>query len=121
MLVGGFGESPYLRQKLKDGPCSQDIDLTLANDSTYAISLVKAVHWTYNFPSAKAVADGAIIWFAKQAVKARATRYAFGVHNMVTYNAADPRHQNRPVHTDREGEFVWGVWSEIVPRVRFIF
>jgi hypothetical protein len=96
LLVGGFGESPYLRRRLRSGPCSDEIDLTVANDST-----------------AKAVADGAVIWFAKQAVGARVPRFAFGCDQMARFNASDPRHRGRKTFQNRDGTFVTGVWSVI--------
>jgi hypothetical protein len=34
MLVGGFGDSPYLRQRFKDNPAFRAAEVTLANDST---------------------------------------------------------------------------------------
>ncbi|KDQ12452.1 hypothetical protein BOTBODRAFT_146678 [Botryobasidium botryosum FD-172 SS1] len=79
LLVGGFGESPYLRQKFDDGPGSDAIKVTIADDTT-----------------SKAVADGAVIWFVRHAVIARATRYAFGVQLWVPVDFIGER-GNQPI------------------------
>jgi uncharacterized protein YfcZ (UPF0381/DUF406 family) len=97
LLVGGFGDSPYLRRKLQEGPCaSQTINLTLATDST-----------------AKAVADGSVIFHIKQAVAGRVPRYAFGIPVSTLFNPANPRHHGRTIVRDRAGAWVPGVWGVI--------
>lgn len=35
LLVGGYGESPYLRSKLKEGLKSANTQLILVDDGTY--------------------------------------------------------------------------------------
>ncbi|KDQ12450.1 hypothetical protein BOTBODRAFT_34427 [Botryobasidium botryosum FD-172 SS1] len=101
LLVGGFGESPYLRQKLRDGPGSMNgIKVTIAEQ-----------------PTSKAVADGAVIWFVRHAVTARATRYAFGTPIMIpTGHAQGERMGGRKVIDDFRGSYFGGAWKELVPR-----
>jgi hypothetical protein len=99
LLVGGFGDSPYLRNKFRQSPHFNNIEFTLANE-----------------PTAKAVADGAVVWFIQQSVVARATRFAFGVPMGAPYNPFDSRHVGRTVYNDIDGKWVRGCWSEIVAK-----
>ncbi|KAF8695760.1 ATP binding, partial [Rhizoctonia solani] len=62
LLVGGFGDSPYLREQFKKRYEPQGSQITRTNDST-----------------SKAVADGAVIWNIVNSVSSRAPRYSFGV------------------------------------------
>ncbi|KIM24672.1 hypothetical protein M408DRAFT_331646 [Serendipita vermifera MAFF 305830] len=62
MLVGGFGESPYLRKQLKDTFGSKGVEVVTVDESTK-----------------KAAAEGAAIWHIKQLVVARAVRSTFGI------------------------------------------
>ncbi|KDQ12455.1 hypothetical protein BOTBODRAFT_134607 [Botryobasidium botryosum FD-172 SS1] len=95
LLVGGFGESPYLRQKLQDGPGSNGIRVTIADHAT-----------------SKAVADGAVIWFVRHVVTARATRYAFGINILVPVNSISERGEQRVVQTLRGPRI--STWRELV-------
>jgi hypothetical protein len=70
-----------------------------------------------NSDRAKAVADGAIMWFVKQAVVARATRFAFGAKIMPLYDQHNHEHQGRRTVRTPIGEHVTDAWSEIVPKV----
>ncbi|KAG8743673.1 hypothetical protein FRC11_013766 [Ceratobasidium sp. 423] len=98
LLVGGFGDSPYLRNVLKHKYERQHIQVTLANDST-----------------SKAVADGAVIWSMIRSVIARAPRYSFGV---ICSRACIPWMedlQGRQFHVGPGGmPIVSGAWSPVV-------
>ncbi|KAF8736985.1 ATP binding, partial [Rhizoctonia solani] len=100
LVVGGFGESLYLRKELTDAFGNSGCTVNIANDST-----------------AKAVADGAVIWCGKLSVVSRATRMPFGVEINDPYNAREPNHAGRPVHRHDAGyDYVTGKWSQIVGR-----
>jgi hypothetical protein len=120
LVVGGFGESPYLRQRLKDGPGSTQsgMDVTLINESTSVSFCNRLLHLTLIGCSAKAVADGAVIWFAKQTVVARATRFAFGTDVMRPYDPDNPDHRGRRIIKSAVGDRVDDAWGEIVAKVR---
>ncbi|CAE6451836.1 unnamed protein product [Rhizoctonia solani] len=62
LLVGGFGDSPYLRNVFKNKYEKRNIQITLANES-----------------SSKAVADGAVFWSIARSVVARSPHYSYGV------------------------------------------
>ncbi|CAE6485509.1 unnamed protein product [Rhizoctonia solani] len=100
LLVGGFGDSPYLRRVFKDRYESQGCQITLTNDST-----------------SKAVADGAIIWSTASNVSGRAPRSSFGIETSVRLNSANVDHQGREVITCPSGnEKVSGIWSQIAAK-----
>ncbi|CAE7125177.1 unnamed protein product [Rhizoctonia solani] len=61
LLVGGMGDSPYLRNRFKERYEPRGSQITRTNDST-----------------SKAVADGAVIWSIVSSVSSRAPRYSFG-------------------------------------------
>ncbi|KAG8806796.1 hypothetical protein FRC19_007060 [Serendipita sp. 401] len=69
VLVGGFGESPYLRQQLKMVFGKGDRSIVVAEE-----------------PSRKAAAEGASIWHLTRDVKSRAVRYTYGCNLEVEYN-----------------------------------
>jgi hypothetical protein len=69
--------------------------------------------------SAKAVADGAAAWYIRRSVTSRATRFAYGPSLATLYSTSDPRHRNRTIHKDCDGDAVHGVWGEFVAKVRF--
>jgi len=98
LLVGGFGDSPYLRQTLLSEFNSAGCQVTVANDAT-----------------SKAVADGAVIWCAKLSVTSRATRVPYGVEINDPYDSKDADHAGRTVHRHDAGyDYVTGKWSQIV-------
>ncbi|KAF8751777.1 ATP binding [Rhizoctonia solani] len=100
LIVGGFGESLYLRKKLTDALGNNGCLVNIANDST-----------------AKAAADGAVIWWGKLSVISRATRMPFGIDIHDPYNAREPSHAGRSVYRDATGyDYVTGKWSQIVGR-----
>jgi|ERR1700722_10434644 len=67
--------------------------------------------------SAKAVADGAAAWYISSFVIARATRFRYGITVRVPHDTSDRRQIGRAVSHELDGEFVNGVWSEIVAKV----
>ncbi|KAH7339939.1 hypothetical protein B0J17DRAFT_657366 [Rhizoctonia solani] len=98
LLVGGFGDSPYLRNVLKRKYEAQNIQVTLANDST-----------------SKAVADGAVIWSMIRSVIARAPRHSFGVICSRTCIPWMEDLQGREFHVGPGGiPIVSGAWSPVV-------
>lgn len=100
LLVGGFGDSPYLRRVFKDRYEPRGCQITLTNDS-----------------SSKAVADGAIIWSTTSSVTGRAPRSSFGIETSMRYNSANPDHQGREIITCPSGnEKVSGIWSQIAAK-----
>ncbi|CAE6366755.1 unnamed protein product, partial [Rhizoctonia solani] len=100
LVVGGFGESLYLRKGLTDAFGNNGCTVNVANDST-----------------AKAAADGAVIWWGKLSVVSRATRMPFGVDVQVPYDAREPSHAGRSVYRGVDGlDYVSGKWSQIVGR-----
>lgn len=99
-LVGGFGDSPYLREEFKSRYGSQGCKLTLANQST-----------------AKAVADGAVIWSVAGSVAGRAPRSSVGLEIMANYNPAISEHQGRAIVSDADGiDKVSGRWGQIAAK-----
>ncbi|KAF8606745.1 hypothetical protein BDV93DRAFT_488627 [Ceratobasidium sp. AG-I] len=100
LLVGGFGDSPYLRREFKERYEPQGSQVTLTNDST-----------------SKAVADGAVIWSSISSVFSRAPRASFGSLLMEPYTPSDPEHQGRTVILTPDGiRRVGGMWSPIVSK-----
>ncbi|KAG8732572.1 hypothetical protein FRC11_012525 [Ceratobasidium sp. 423] len=100
LLVGGFGDSPYLRNEFKKRYEPQGCQITRTNDST-----------------SKAVADGAVIWSIVNSVSSRAPRYSFGV---ICGRVALPWMDGigeRKMYLGAHGlPVVRGVWSQIVPK-----
>ncbi|KAG8842125.1 hypothetical protein FRB91_004410, partial [Serendipita sp. 411] len=74
VLVGGFGESAYLKQELQSTFGSRGVSVVVAEE-----------------PSRKAAAEGASIWYITHNVKARAARYTYGM-------------DHSPDYTDKYGE-----------------
>ncbi|KAG8822058.1 hypothetical protein FRC19_006794 [Serendipita sp. 401] len=62
VLVGGFGESSYLKQELESAFSTRGVSVVVAEE-----------------PSRKAAAEGASIWHITHNVKARAARYTYGM------------------------------------------
>jgi hypothetical protein len=52
-------------------------------------------------------------------VKARATRYAYGVNTKVMHDSSNYQHSGRRIIEDLEGDVIFGVWSQIVPKVSY--
>jgi len=100
LLVGGFGDSPYLRREFKERYEPRGAQVTLTNEA-----------------SSKAVADGAVIWNCSSSVASRAPRYSFGVITSERYQLWSPEHQGRISYMSPSGHrVVPGVWSQIVSK-----
>lgn len=100
LLVGGFGESLYLRRQLSDEFTNDGCQITIIQDS-----------------SSKAAADGAVIWAAKLAVVGRVTRVAYGTLARARYDPSNPDHQGRSVIRSPQGhDVVLKLWSEIIQK-----
>lgn len=78
LLVGGFGESPYLRRRLKEALNSLDVEV-------YSIEQ----------PAKKAAAEGATVWFIKQYVTAHTARYTIASVIMKSFTPAKEDHWAR--------------------------
>ncbi|PVF93797.1 hypothetical protein CPB86DRAFT_876887 [Serendipita vermifera] len=78
LLVGGFGESPYLRQRMKNIFDSKGTEVV-----------------TVEQPSKKAAADGAVIWYLKQMVSGRAARFPIGLETGIPFIHSSSEHRKR--------------------------
>ncbi|CAE6430100.1 unnamed protein product [Rhizoctonia solani] len=100
LLVGGFGDSLYLRGGIKRRYEREGCQVTLTNDST-----------------SKAVAEGAVIWNIISSVVSRAPRSAFGMKCNEKYNPLLPEHQGRPTFMHPDGNLrARGRWTPIVEK-----
>ncbi|KAG8777654.1 hypothetical protein FRC15_011216 [Serendipita sp. 397] len=91
LLVGGFGESPYLRDQLK---------LKFGERGTQVV--------TVDEPSRKAAADGAVIWYLTQLVEGRAARFDYGIYSGEIYDSVVHRGHEDEVYLDDAGsKRVW--------------
>ncbi|CAE6374609.1 unnamed protein product [Rhizoctonia solani] len=98
LLVGGFGDSLYIKEQFKKRYEARGSQITLTNDST-----------------SKAVADGAVIWNILSSVHSRAPRYSFGAAIAVPFLPGI--HQMRIPYTSARGQqMVFGAWSQIVQK-----
>ncbi|CAE6436769.1 unnamed protein product [Rhizoctonia solani] len=99
LLVGGFGDSQYIRNEFKRRYEPGGSKIALTNDST-----------------SKVVADGAVIWSTSSSVSSRAPRYSFGTTTSEMFSYMH-RQQGRMPFTSISGEkIVSGVWSQIVQK-----
>lgn len=97
LLVGGFGESPYLRHKLSEEFMCNGCQVTVIEEST-----------------SKAAADGAVIWAIQLAVVGRVTRVAYGISTRIPYNPSNPEHQGRRLVRVPDGNFVSKRWYQLM-------
>ncbi|CAE6539034.1 unnamed protein product [Rhizoctonia solani] len=98
LLVGGFGESPYLRERLKERFGSTGCDVTTTSERT-----------------SKAVADGTIIWYSSNNVVKRTPWYSYGIEILIPHDARANAQKGRQIVRWPTGSFVKGGWSQIVP------
>jgi hypothetical protein len=104
ILVGGFGDSPYLRSRFQSNSRFKGAEVILANNST-----------------AKAVAEGAVIWNIQHSVTARAVRFAYGLENFPLYNSKDPSQVGRQrLSTVNRGWIVDHVWLSLVKKGKIL-
>lgn len=75
VLVGGYGESGYLKNVLRETYASQGIQVVTSDE-----------------PSKKAVAEGSIIWFVKRLVVARSVRATYGLSIVYPFNRDNQEH-----------------------------
>ncbi|KAG8783944.1 hypothetical protein FRC12_019178 [Ceratobasidium sp. 428] len=100
LLVGGFGDSPFLRQEFRTRYEPQGCQVTLTNDST-----------------SKAVADGAVIWNVTSSVVGRAPRSSVGIEVVRRYNPLSSEFVGRETYVSPSGDTkVHGGWSQIVTK-----
>ncbi|CAE6491524.1 unnamed protein product [Rhizoctonia solani] len=100
LLVGGFGESQYLRNVVNSEFAGPRCSVTVSSH-----------------PNAKAVADGSVLWCAKRAVVSRATRMAYGLQIVTTYDRNNSDHCGRRIFVQADGvEKVSGFWSQIIAK-----
>ncbi|KAG8802708.1 hypothetical protein FRC17_006361 [Serendipita sp. 399] len=78
LLVGGFGESPYLRLRLKEEFGSKGTEVVTVEE-----------------PSKKAAAEGAVLWYIKQIVAGRIARFTIGAEISIAFDPKDPSHLKR--------------------------
>ncbi|KAF8602531.1 hypothetical protein BDV93DRAFT_545197 [Ceratobasidium sp. AG-I] len=96
-FIGGFGDSPYLFNRL---------------NNEFGSSLV-----TLNDRSAKAVADGSVVWRIEQSVVSRVLGFSYGIKVAPPYNPILPQHLGRIKSMSCSGMLcVSGAWSKIVKR-----
>lgn len=101
LLVGGFGESPYLQRRLRE---------------TFEESgLLHVV--TVNEPAKKTVAEGGSLFYAKENVLTRCTEVAHGLHVKFPYaECKDKCGNRRPFRDLQDLQAVKGGWLSIVPK-----
>ncbi|KAG8817275.1 hypothetical protein FRC17_011311 [Serendipita sp. 399] len=78
LLVGGFGESPFLRSRLRE---------EFGNRGTEIVTVEE--------PSKKAAAEGAVLWYTKQMVAARIARFTMGIAISCRFDAHNEEHMRR--------------------------
>ncbi|QRV90319.1 heat shock protein 70 kDa 12A [Ceratobasidium sp. AG-Ba] len=99
-LVGGFGESQYVRQRLIDEFSPNGHQVMFLDDA-----------------HGKAASDGSIIWFVRQGVVGRATRMSFGLKIVEPYDPNMPGHSTRTQVVLPNGRHhVDGKWDSIIER-----
>ena len=64
------------------------------------------------------MADGAAAWYIRRSVTGRATRFAYGVSTKLPYDPSKREHRGKKLLRDFEGQYVTGIWNEIVPKVK---
>ncbi|KAF8606719.1 hypothetical protein BDV93DRAFT_468293 [Ceratobasidium sp. AG-I] len=100
LLVGGFGESPFLRQELKNQFEPRGCEIVITNDAT-----------------SKAVADGALIWSTVGSVTGRASRFSYGIEICVRYDSRSSEHRGRKIYTCDSGHrVVHGQWGLVIDK-----
>ncbi|CAG7852394.1 SubName: Full=Uncharacterized protein {ECO:0000313/EMBL:CCA74285.1} [Serendipita indica DSM 11827] len=86
LLVGGFGGSPYLKSQLKDLFGGQGIEIVTVEQSMK-----------------KAAAEGAMIWYLKNMVRARVARETYGTSVNALYDALLHGERSHKVEMDADG------------------
>ncbi|PVF96877.1 hypothetical protein CPB86DRAFT_826887 [Serendipita vermifera] len=91
LLVGGFGDSPFLRKRL--------------SESFERVEIV-----TIDEPSKKAAAEGSVIYYLKRVVTARVFRYTIGGCSGVTYDPSSALHRSRPDLVFKDVDGATTIW-----------
>lgn len=100
LVVGGFGQSPYLRAAIKRRFETPDRQITAAHDG-----------------SSKVVADGTVTWLVKTCVTSRAPRFSFGTAMNTLYDSSNSAHVGRHTFIMCDGRrHVRDCWSRIAPQ-----
>ncbi|GAA5916446.1 hypothetical protein JCM5296_006566 [Sporobolomyces johnsonii] len=87
LLTGGFGESPYLQNRLREKHCTRGIHLLHADE-----------------PSKKAVAEGAALFYVRDTVTARAAHFDYGIRIERQASMYMDQAGSRRVHTWPSGD-----------------
>lgn len=103
LLVGGFGESPYLRKRLWE--CFDEFGTEVV---------------TIREPSKKAAAEGALLWFNRQFVRARAVRFTYGLQVSATYKESIHSERADLVRIDTDGTRRIQVFNPIIKKDQVI-
>lgn len=98
LLVGSFGDQPYLRQRLKNQFEPMGIQLVLTNDSTSG-----------------AVADGTVLWHCASDIIERTPPRAFGTEIDVPFDQSHPEHCDRAQTVKSSGTYISGRWLQLAP------
>ncbi|QRV90330.1 heat shock protein 70 kDa 12A [Ceratobasidium sp. AG-Ba] len=99
-LVGGFGTSQYLRQRVVNEFEKGGRKVMFLDDA-----------------HGKAASDGSIIWFVRQGVVGRAARMSFGLQVVEEYNSTVPNHRIRKQEMLPNGRYhVNGKWDLIAEK-----
>ncbi|KAG8753939.1 hypothetical protein FRC14_005519 [Serendipita sp. 396] len=99
ILVGGFGESPYLRGQLK---------CILGGKGTEVVTVEE--------PSKKAAADGAVIWYLTELVEGRATRFDYGIIHATRYNPSLHEKYKDISFTNADGGKYISTFKVLIPK-----
>ncbi|CAE6507895.1 unnamed protein product [Rhizoctonia solani] len=100
LLVGGFGDSPYLHAEFESHFGSDDCEVVLANDFT-----------------SKAVADGAVIWNILCSVTSRSPRRSFGMICAVPCLPWMPEAEGRSAFIGPQGvPLIPGKWVQMAKK-----
>ncbi|KAG9126352.1 hypothetical protein FRC07_003745 [Ceratobasidium sp. 392] len=116
LLVGGFGESLYLREQLKARFEPHGCQITTTSDATFG-ELLSALVTDKRWVRSKAVSDGALIWFCSSSVVKRAPWFSYGIEILVPYDPKIQAHRRRKTAIWPSGQFAKGGWSQIVDKV----
>lgn len=124
-LVGGFSASPYLTSRLKEVLAELGVNICVPDGQTYALDTVMLDHLadsTFTH-SAKAVAEGAVLYYIDGHVSSRVAKVTYGAPSAVPYNAFDPDHLRRSEHVRimPSGKYmVNGGFEVVLKKVRII-
>ncbi|KAG9023828.1 hypothetical protein FS842_005636 [Serendipita sp. 407] len=117
LLVGGFGESPFLRKRLSEAFSREGTEIVTIEEPSYVFSSIDTGDDIHIFADRKkAAAEGAAIWFSKQLVKARAARYTFGINSGVPFNEEKHREHQARSYMDAAGIKRLSVFDALIPK-----